>query len=108
MSNARTVVAVAREIIARHGVESAAITEKRAEENACVGDREAAAFWRRVTQAVRALEQHDPAKLLPVFEKITLSGNHAVSAGSGSDGDSAPTSEISFVRSLPVAFRTKV
>jgi len=68
MSNAKTIIAVAREIIARYGADSAAATEKRAQENARVGDRDAAAFWRRVTQAIRALE-HDPEKRHPSFEK---------------------------------------
>jgi hypothetical protein len=56
MSNARTVIAVAEELVARHGGDAASLTDRRARENARAGDSEAAAFWARVAQAIRALK----------------------------------------------------
>jgi hypothetical protein len=55
MSNARTVIAVAKKLMARHGGNAAALMDGRAQENARAGDRDAAAFWARVAQAIRAL-----------------------------------------------------
>ncbi len=78
--NARNTVAVARELIARHGTDAASTVDKRVQENAKLGDREAAIFWRHVAQAVRALQpKRDSAReksvdvvFRPVFEATAL------------------------------------
>jgi hypothetical protein len=54
--NARDVIAVARQIIARYGSHSGSIMDRRAQENTQAGDREAAEFWAQVARAVRVLE----------------------------------------------------
>lgn len=53
--SAKNVIVVAHELIARHGAGAASLVDRRVQENAKLGDREAAIFWRHVSQAVRAL-----------------------------------------------------
>jgi len=56
MSDARDVIAVAREILTQHGGDAAALIDRRAQENIRAGDSGAATFWSRVAQAIRALD----------------------------------------------------
>jgi len=71
MSSARNLIAVAREMMARHGSDAASMMERRAQENAEAGDSEAAAFWAQVVQAIRAMgakPARDQSKACPAFE----------------------------------------
>jgi hypothetical protein len=56
MCSTRHVIAVAREIVARHRGDAASLMDRRAQENARAGDSEAAIFWTQVAQAVRAMD----------------------------------------------------
>jgi hypothetical protein len=56
MSTTKNVVAIAREVIARHGSNAVSMMHRRVYENARAGDGEAAALWMQVGKAVRALE----------------------------------------------------
>ena len=61
MSRATNVIAVACELISRHGGEAAFLIDRRAQENARAGDNEAAGFWSQVAQAIRALGKKPPS-----------------------------------------------
>jgi len=56
MSTTKNVVAIAREVIARHGSNAVSMMDRRVHENVGAGDSEAAALWMQVGKAVRAWE----------------------------------------------------
>lgn len=55
MSRARDAVAIARDLIARHGEAATEIVDKRIQDNRAAADTEAVTFWSQVAQALRAL-----------------------------------------------------
>jgi hypothetical protein len=55
MTRARDTIAIARDLIDRHGGAAPALVDQRVRDNLAAGDAEAAAFWSQVAQAVRAL-----------------------------------------------------
>lgn len=55
MTSARDTIAVAREMIARHGDAALPLVDRRFRDNLAAGDAEAAAFWSQVAQALRAM-----------------------------------------------------
>jgi hypothetical protein len=57
MTRARDAIAVAREMIERHGESAIALVDRRFRDNLAAGDAEAAAFWSQVAQALRTLRE---------------------------------------------------
>ena len=57
MSQARDTIAVARDMIARHGDAALPLVDQRFRDNLAAGDSEAAAFWSQVAQALRAMRR---------------------------------------------------
>lgn len=55
MSKAQDTIAVARDIIERHGDDAIPMVDQRFRDNLAAGEAEAAAFWYQVAQALRAL-----------------------------------------------------
>lgn len=55
MSAARDAIAVARDMIERHGDDALPLVDQWFQDNLAAGDTEATAFWSQVARALRAL-----------------------------------------------------
>jgi hypothetical protein len=55
MNRARDTIAVARDLLDRHGGAALEIVDQRVRDNLAAGDTEAVTFWSQVAQALRAL-----------------------------------------------------
>ena len=54
-SRVKDAIAVARDMIERHGPHAISVVDQRFQDNLTAGDAEAAAFWSQVARAVRVL-----------------------------------------------------
>jgi hypothetical protein len=59
MSGSRDITAVARSMIARHGRRAAHLMDERAKASLETGFKELSAYWERVAQAVRELDNSE-------------------------------------------------
>lgn len=61
----RTIQALAHALIDRHGIEAASVAAKRADQRRRLGDPEGTEVWRRIKQAIEALQATESGTASP-------------------------------------------